>query len=508
MLKQRLISLLAFILVWLTFSWLAGIFSHMHELPRSVHQSAQCDRASLAQNYYYGGFRFLYPEVNEHRCVDGIVSCELPFTNYLAAFLYKLFGYDETWFRLLSFICISAGMYALFLLFRLFMNTLASFLLLLLLNSSPILLFYGANFIPDSSSLGLMLSAWYLFFRMHVPHVFLPRYDKWQHRLLFVLCLNIGIAAKTTCMIQWLTMAGVLVLSHIRYLKIDLQAKKQLYADLILALVIPVGWYFWSKHLADTHNSQYFMMRIPLSESFEAYRNAWLTYLANWPQQTFSEPLIYIAFALFFVVMLLKRFISPGIWFITMLNFSGSAAFLALMIEQFKYHDYYVICLFPCFAFSWIALADAMKRLRPGYWWVKVIGLVFVIWAFSHQYKLGTTNLRERYTEGNYWEQSHLRAEDYKTFRHQLGLQGIDRNACVIVGNDNAPNNMLYLLNLRGHRFSNDHDQERMHHIIKGSRPSYLISNDSSFTEKIRAVVDSLDQKASYKNLKAYRIIY
>jgi hypothetical protein len=474
----------------------------------SVHQSAQCDRASLAQNFYYNGFRFLYPEVNEDRCTDGIVSCELPFTNYLAACLYKLFGYDEFWFRLLSYVFISLGMYALFLMFRLYLNAVASFLLVLLINCSPVILFYSANFLPDITSLGLVFVAWFLFFRMHISHVYLPVSKSIYSRLLFILCLSIAIASKTTSAIQWVTMFSVLLLSYMKGLNISILEKRKLWINLACSLIIPISWYLWSRHLSQTHNSQYFMMSIPHSENAEAYKAAWQVYLANWPAQTFTEPLIYIAVGLFFVVLVLKRFISARLWFITSINFIGSAAFLFIMIEQFKYHDYYVICLFPSFVLSWIALAEASRSIKPNFWWVKVICLAGIAIALNYQFRMGSVNLRERFTQGNYWEQSHHHAEDYEIFRDQLKALGINRNYCVIAGNDNAPNNILYLLHLKGHRFSKDHDNERIDHIITGSRPSYLISNDSAFTEKVRPAVKELKLMASYKYLRAYEIVY
>jgi len=508
LIKKNLISFLTFLFVWIVFGYAAGVFQHLNEAPMGVHQSAQCDRASLAQNYYENGFDFFHPEVNEDRCTDGIVSCELPFTNYLAALLYKLLGFHEYWFRLLSYLFISLGMYAVFLLFRLYLHVITSFILVFFINASPVILFYSANFLPDITSLGLMLIAWYLFFKIHIAHTYHPPLKSSGYQLLMILCLSIGIASKTTSLIQWMTMLAVLIFSHISIFKINLLDRKKLSITLICSMLIPVAWFLWSRHLSQTHNSQYFMMSIPHSENMEAYQNAWHVYLANWPPQTFSEPMIYILMLLFFVVIALKKFISPQVWFISVINFIGSTAFLCIMIEQFKYHDYYVICLFPSFILSWIALAEASASIQPKFWWVKISAFILICLAGKQQFMLGTTNLEERYTPGNYWEQSHLNAKDYRVFGLQLKALGINRDACVVAGNDNAPNNILYLLNLRGHRFSSDHDNERISHIINGSRPAYLISNDSNFTNKVRPAVKALKLKTTYKYLNAYDIVY
>jgi hypothetical protein len=506
--RNKLISFLGFLLIWLLFSYAVGTFDHLSELPMGVHQGAQCDRASLAQNYYVNGFKFLYPEVNEDKCTDGIVSCEFPLSNYLAACLYKLFGYDEIWFRLLSFAFITLGMYALWLNFRLYLSALTSFLLIFLLNASPIILFYSANFLPDISSVGLMLVAWLLLFRIHIPHSYLPalKCRKWQ--ILMIICLSLGIASKTTSLVQWLTIAAALVLSYIPALKITLLERKKLWISLLSALALPILWFFWSKHLSQVHNSQYFMMRIPHSESLEAYRMAWHIYLGNWPSQTLSEPLIYISVVLFFVVLFLRRYISPALWTIACINFIGSALFLCVMIEQFKYHDYYVICLFPAFALNWMALANAASSIKPKFWWIRAAIFAGLCIAVNMQFHLGGRNLRERYTPGNYWEQSHINAVTYDSFRLQLNAAGINRNSCVLAGYDNAPNNMLYLLHLRGHRYSKDHEPKRLKDILSEYRPTFLISNDSLFTEKVRAGAKDLKPVTFYRNLSAFEIVY
>ena len=149
-----------------------GSLDHLHNKPCGVHQGAQCDRASLAQNFFYGGMHLSTPEVNENRCIDGIVSCEFPIVSYTAAALYKCFAYDETWFRLLSYLLFSIGSLALFLLLKRWLNTVLSFALVLLIQAAPVMLFYSANFLPDIAALGLVFIAWHLIFWSTSPTPF------------------------------------------------------------------------------------------------------------------------------------------------------------------------------------------------------------------------------------------------------------------------------------------------------------------------------------------------
>ncbi len=367
-------------------------------------------------------------------------------------------------------------------------------------------MFYSANFLPDIAALGLTLMALYLFSRLYFLHPYLPNFkSKWMEILLIV-CLSLAVASKTTTAIHLLSLMGLVTLSFINPLNIRIVNRKRAITVLLLSCIIPLLWYFWSKHLAATHNSQYFMMRIPLPDKLEDYKTAWLIYLANWPQQTFSEPLIYVFSGALLLPLLLKRFISNELFYLSIINLIGSVAFLFLMIDQFKYHDYYIICLMPTFVLNWLALSEAIQKLPSKMWYIKVAILSAVVWMFSIQYNGGTTNLSERYTPGNYWEQSHLKAETYDSLKVKLQELGINRNQCVVAGIDPAPNNMLYFLHLRGHRYSPDHDSSRMDHIINGAHPKYLISNDSLLEVRIGNMIDSMTFVTSQGKIKVFEL--
>lgn len=473
-----------------------------------VHQGAQCDRASLAQNYYYNGFKFLYPEVNENFCGDGIVSVEMPLPSYLAAILFKLFGYNEQWFRLLTFFMLSIGMYALFLWLKMYVKPISALLLVFILNSSPILLFYATNFLPDVFSLGLVLIAWYLFFKQHIAHAYLPIEKKPFFQFIFVLTLSLSIAIKTTSAIQWCTMFGVLVMSCFSFLKIELLERKKLLFSLILATAIPIAWQLWSNHLGKLHRSEYFLMQIPLSENWAAFSEAFHIYWGNWPSETFALPIFYIAIGLLILIVFLKKWIHPNLYFLSIINTIGSLCFFGLMVQQFKYHDYYIICLLPMFVINWVALASIMSKIKSKYWWVKISFFIALILCFNFQYKIGKQSLESRYQKGNYWEQSQQDVEDYKIFKQKLNAVGINHSSHIAAGYDGAPNNMLYLLHLRGFRVQPKENPARMYNIVNACKPLILIVNDSNMLKDFEPYIKSATLKAEYKYLKAYEVGY
>ncbi len=508
MIRPSLISVLKFSIVWCIFNWWIGGFNHLNERPRGVHQGAQCDRASLAFNYYADGLQFLYPEVHENRCNDGVVSCELPLSNYLSALLYKAFGFNEKYFRLLTFLFVSIGMFAFWLMLKLYFKTITAYLLLFLLNGSPILLFYSSNFIPDASSLGLVLVSWFLFFKLFIKHPYQPNYQKRIYYVLFVFALSFAIASKTTSLIQWISMTLLCLLSYIKFLKIELVNKKRMLLSLFFPLIIPVAWQLWARHLGKLHNSEFFMMHIPVMNTWQEYQTAWHVYIANWPAETFSAPLQY--FILFFLILpfFLKKYTDNHLWYLTMLNTIGSFLFMAIMIQQFMYHDYYILCLLPCFLLNWIAIGNAIQKIKSPYWWVKIGLFIMLLMAVKIQLLYGKLNLEARYTPGNYWEQSQQVTKDYSEFKILINKRGIGRKNCVLVGYDGAPNNVLYLLDLSGRRINKDFNDEQILEAVNEINPQYLISNDSNFTARINPYFKKLDLLEKHEYLELYRVEY
>lgn len=473
-----------------------------------VHQSAQCDRLSLAQNYYYNGFRFFYPEVNENRCIDGIVSCEFPIMSYLAAGLFKIGSYNEFYFRLLSFLVFSLGVFALYLLLIRYFNPFISLILITLFNASPIVLFYANNFLPDIASLGLSLCAWYFFFKGFVLHPYLPKYVKKTDVLFLFITLSLSIAIKTTSIIQWFTMLLVLIIAQIFPHKFKIQSSKTLFTILLMSLLLPVSWYFWSQHLGKFHNSAYFLMQIPDFTGWNDYFNDWHVYLANWPSQTYTSPIIYILFGLLILSLFLYPVLNKTLWLISSINTLGTLAFLSLMIHQFKYHDYYVLCLLPVFILNWLTLGTAIKQLNKKLWLLKVTLIILLLLGTNYQFNFGRRYLKERYTEGNYWEQSHINALDYMDLKNHLSNLGIDRNDCVMVGYDISPNNILYYLHLNGFRFYKDQNEALIVDNINLRQPNILISNSIEFEQQVSKHVKGLELLHVYKQLKIYNIKY
>src|SRR6218665_2060714 len=143
-----------------------GIYQRLPERPCSIHASAQCQRASVAQNYYHVDMNFFKPRIQRYRTNDGITGVEFPIIYYTAAVLYKCFGFHEVYLKLISLLIVTAGFLLFYLLARsILKNNLLSLVVVFSGMLSPVLLYYSANFMPDAPAMGFILCAWYFFFR-------------------------------------------------------------------------------------------------------------------------------------------------------------------------------------------------------------------------------------------------------------------------------------------------------------------------------------------------------
>ena len=187
---KKIISVLFFIATLNFFYSYIGIYQYIRERPCSIHSSAQCQRASVAMNYYNVSMNFFEPRIQRFNNDDGITGLEFPIIYYTAAMLYKIFGFHDFYLRIISLIIISSGLIFFFILTNRFIkNTILSTIIVSAVILSPVLMFYSANFMPDAPGLGFTLIAWFFFFR------FLDT-DKNRHLNLFVFFGTMGALIK------------------------------------------------------------------------------------------------------------------------------------------------------------------------------------------------------------------------------------------------------------------------------------------------------------------------
>src|SRR4029079_14041362 len=131
---------------------------YLHAPLLDAHRWRQVDTASIARTFYEGSINPLKPEANWGGA-HGYVESEFPMLPMLAALLYRVFGPDEMWGRLIVILFSVLAVALTYLLERDLLDETAALAAALLVAVSPGAVFYGRAFMPDSWMVCFSLAA-------------------------------------------------------------------------------------------------------------------------------------------------------------------------------------------------------------------------------------------------------------------------------------------------------------------------------------------------------------
>src|SRR5437868_5707915 len=125
----------------------------------------QSDVAAIARNFYSGGFRFAYPQIDWAGDATGYVGTEFTILPLTAAICYKFAGIHEWIGRSQAVIFFAVSLPFFFLLVREIFGSTAAVWATFFFSFAPLNVFAGRSFMPDVPSLSLALIGLYFFMR-------------------------------------------------------------------------------------------------------------------------------------------------------------------------------------------------------------------------------------------------------------------------------------------------------------------------------------------------------
>ena len=139
------------VLALILFAFLAR-FYHIGAPLLDHHSIRQIDTASIARNFYEGGFNLFRPQFDGGG-TPGYVECEFQIYSYLVAILYKMFGVREYLGRLLSVICSLFTAACLYFLIKRIKDPSTALFSVFAFVASPLSIAVGRSFQPESMML-------------------------------------------------------------------------------------------------------------------------------------------------------------------------------------------------------------------------------------------------------------------------------------------------------------------------------------------------------------------
>lgn len=456
--------------------------------PVSLHRWRQADCASLARCYYENGMHFFQPKVHHMIGGDNAAVSEFPIMYYAAAALYHLWGPDDTILRWLDFLVLIFGLYAVSrLLLDLYGNWLFSFSGGFLLLGSPIVAFYGFNYMPNTVGVGFVLMGMYAYYR-------------WVNRpgrtwmVMATLLFTLGGLIKVTTLIPFLATlatAGFFLLfdrKNNRTWRDYFPPLPRLFTSAAIVLGVTAGWYLWASHYNASHNSWLLTtsFRAIWDIDTEAVRQTYREIVRAYHDLYFHPRALVVFLILIPVVLACCRFIARPVYVFYVFMLLGTIAFLILFYGQILVHHYYIIDIIPFLLLTFLLLPLIIRRLKPGWfrsWWFQLLFFAFTVFSVNY----GRENMLKYYND-----QWRAPAAVPPSFFKQEALRGFLKehdisyeNDLVQVAPDVTPNHSLYYYNLRGWSEFPDSELSRSDVLTSISNGAeYLIISDTSYLSK------------------------
>jgi len=472
------IKIIYFVVVLTAVYFFIGIFQTLPLCPQSVHQWAQCDRASVALNFGEDTFNFFQPRVHNTNNGSGISGMEFPFINYSAGMLYRIFGHLDFIYRSLILLLLTLGVTAIFILSyeylqNFFLSCFAVFFMLL----SPVLLYYAPNFIPDTASVGLLLISWLYYFKYY-------RDQKKKNLIVLFITLLLASLIKITALIGVITMILMIIIqvimpSLLKNQKLHGRNSYKLLAVLVSIIIITGLWYMYAKWLSAEHNSGLFLLNTKTTFSKEKIMDNLDYIYKHWWKQYYSSITYYAILLSVVILFIFRKYTDRQLAAITSILWAGNMIFTFIMLPQYHDHDYYIISLLPAIFFLMLTLLVTLKNAIAGTN-TPVLKFIYVIalFIFANALVYGKDNYKERYHPES-WMKSPEVFKKYYDIKPYIATLGIDRSKRTISVFDWSPNVTLYLMDLKGICISPDYGQEGIVKELKIGG-DYLVLNDTT----------------------------
>ncbi len=311
--------------------------------PSIIHQWRQSDCLSITKNYYEEGMHFFQPKIHFQANKDGSAVSEFPILNYTVACLWTIFGEHEFIYKLLEYFMFVLAMFFLFnSLLRTRASLLFSFFCVSFFLTSPMLVYYGFNFIADVPALSLAIIGFCFLYSFYDT-----RSLKYFYWCLFVSMLAVLIKASAVMPFALLLFFSVIDFFNLNtFFKTEkLFTKKILPVSfIILSILLIICWYKYAVYYnGDSSNGVFLLTVLPIWEMQEEAVLSNFQSLFNILFPVFlNKPMFFLFLsAVIFVYANLKKlnsFLKYSFVFATLFF----VFYILFFFQVFTVHDYYL----------------------------------------------------------------------------------------------------------------------------------------------------------------------
>jgi hypothetical protein len=431
-----------FLLILFSVLTTAGVYDYHHKVnqaPQSTHHWRQSDCASITYNFYNLNLPFWKPQImglvsDSGRSALNLTS-EVPLYYWSIAQMYKIIGQNESILRGIDTGIFLAGLVVFSYFLWLYSGSLLWAIFAgLLLFSSPVLVYYGNNYLSNAPAFGFALVSLGMlvnFFRTK------QRAFWWISMAFFLLAGSL----KITGLFLFMAVLGSAVLFRKDFVQIS---RSMMTTSLLLVITPLLSWLIYARYTNEAHHTVYFSTTVfPLWDLstddiryiFSEIKKLWLKDYGHWSLLTFYMLLV--------IMVLVKPKLFCFRWrMIMILLIAGLTVFSLLQFYTFMQHDYYVINMFILPAVGIVAFSSIHKNhpgiLKSPYLLIPALILLFFNLHYASQ------RHEFRYT-GFHNDVRQEFAELYDNMDPWLARQGVHQDDTVIFIADDS-HTSLYLM--------------------------------------------------------------
>ncbi len=431
----------------------AGLYQYQQIVfyqPQSVHKWRQSDCASLALNYYQGGMQFFKPEVHNLTSKGGTsglaYTSEMPLLYYGVALVYQVFGPHDFIYRILNTLIFLIGIFYLFRLILLVTSDRVwSMLVSLLFFTSPVLVYYGNNFLTNTTELAFTLIGWYYF----TEFLFTKK-----SRSLFTSLIIFFFAAsfKITGLLSLFAVGTVFLAEWFGLQKFGSHKKLftrpvLTFSAMFLIVFVILAWVVYAR-VQNTQNECYYFSTVtfPIWDlDWAGIQKVTTKIRTVWFSQYFHPSVwAFLLVVLTFTVVHFKNLPALVKWILLILT-AEVVLFILLQFWTFGDHDYYVIGLYTlpiilCLAALYLLKTNYPKLINSP---ILKIGMLTLL-VFNVYYAKG-----EIYKRYHGWWNDKDKFADMYSIQPWLRQMGVTPTDTIISIPDNS-HATLYLMNQKG----------------------------------------------------------
>jgi hypothetical protein len=451
--KKSTIHVILFLISILGVSWFFNYFEIYNYAPFGPHSWRQTDSCAFVQNYFNDGMNFFQPRFHHNIFGEGLGSpSEFPILYYISAMIWQVFQPHDGVLRLVNFFLLGVGYFSISrLTLHLTSDLFYALAVPLLLMGSPILAYYGFNYIPNTPALGLTFTGVLFFY-----YFFKTENQKW----LILSCGTFLFAGllKVTVLIPFITIIIIFFLEKTNLVKFKKEGKifkngwKN--APLFFSVFAIIGaWIFWVKYYNELHSCTIFITKTrPIWSLVEpAITETWHWIIRDGAPDYYHRITRYVVFGTTFFLLFFLRKKQPKLLYVfNLFIFLGMVGTFLVFYRQFFIHEYYAIemMVFPASVF--ITSAYLLKNEFPkigNHIFTKIIIAAFVIFNLYNAQQSVKSKYENAYIFNKNYEPTTAKKLEARAFLKNLGIE-YPQNVISIP--DISPNYTLNYFNLKG----------------------------------------------------------